>query len=69
MSSSFVRAVRSQVDARPHLRVRLYKAAYVLLTLFSLTACATAVQQQEACFWPQSAMGGCHELAERTPRG
>ena len=36
MATVLLGAVRSQIDARPHLQVRFYRAAYLLLSLLSL---------------------------------
>lgn len=57
-SHAQIKALASQ----PALRVRLFKTAYVLLTLLSLAACAAPAQQ--GCYWPQSYAAGCHEIID-----
>ncbi len=68
MPSALIASIKSQANSRPHLQVRLYKAAYVLLTLLALAACAAPVSQGN-CFWPQSATSGCREMTEWNPHG
>jgi hypothetical protein len=68
--------IKSGADLRADLRVRFYKAAFLLMTVLTMTGCAaapiapssSASVSRPACYWPQSWSAGCHEIAEWSPR-